>query len=427
MSLRTNKNTNISRVLTYVENAVKSLGALQRSTALAMPMCRFAKLFPSDADSEMRQKVWRVFSDQETKSAMNVEIRILRPSVPRLDESCNDEVVIALHPKYTVAEKKITSFMADNIARGIVRLHELDPLSWLLNRSTMYHAIASLMVGYGVRTTSLVFPNLTDVSQSEIRDCIVRLLVEQGSTAACEQARALSIVSLDALELLSDAERWHIVIANAHTMGTLQHSQWVQWAQPLCERGIIQSVDLVGASDLAPVMPGYSTVTHLSPRPRHRILLSEMALHFFVSIVAPEYVHYQSAGDLFKLMRAFATQRTKFLVVSRLSKGAERRANESLFASYSRDVIHASLLSDLKQKVGEQLQLKNRGSNFVLFLRSTVAQHFTLQDWMTFFECCRDKVCVYLLRENDADMNRLEIENFIKQAKTGYPPRLTVD
>ena len=413
----------LQRLVSRVERTIQVFGALQRSHCVRLKGSKFDALFPEEASQTQRDLVWRTLCDQ--RATAKHDVTVLSGPGPNTYPDVETRVTFLTRPTHGDKERRVQTFIRAQHASGVLTLYEFDPIEWLLHADMTAARIAERVGFYSVATCTVVLAPFDPAREKTIRAAVAQELEKQGSPEARLQADRLCIISLASLNDVEDAAQWHLIIDGAHDLGTERHAEWVDWAKPLRDRGVLRTIDLFAAADLIPTAPGFATATHLSTRPRNAPELANLAMLMLATFFDPAFLlyKYETAADLDKIMMSVMKCNGRVVVVSRLPSGMERRDNQKWIRAYAgAHVKHAALLGDL----GVTMQ-QAREQHTPVLLRAATARAMTLQDWITFLVAVRRRIVVLLRAHTKGEQSQYQLEDFITQARMAYPPLLAGD
>jgi uncharacterized membrane protein len=406
----------VRRQVTRCEQYLQSFMGASRSTAVTITGEKFANFFLANAPMPLKHRVWSAFMTHPKGIALDM---IVAPGAPILWPEATARLTFFLNARIVAAEQSIR-FMVDT---GVVHLHEHPADDWLGEMSA--HFVAERVLCHSVHACAILISPFSTGREQAIRAEIRTQLAAQGSTASETQASTCAIIASSSLALLSDSQRWHLIVDSAHELGSEQHAEWARWAKPLHAAGILQSVDLVAASDLAGTHPGFNVVHEMSKQS----LLSEanvrdFARRLFQSRVNPDHIHYRPQGSVGHVVLLISRTSQKLLVLSRLARGRERKENITFIETPVAVVKHCALLGHNEFAVSVQQRLALTHQAPMVVLRGAVAAKMNLRDWISFLVALPVKRAVLIVFRPAEDT--LTLDDYLTRARLPQRPQLTL-
>lgn len=407
-----------------VERILQSFALLARSTSVSVTGKTFEGFFkekPSPA-----AQVWAAFLNPPPGLAKDF---IVSPTCREVTLEHDALLTFHVNERMVSIERDLKRLLAT----GIVSLHEMHAEDFLGDPAHSAHRVAERVVHHSVYMCAVLLMPFEAKREAAIRAAIEKQLAANGSKNAAQQAAACPIVAACGLPLLIDSQRHNLVVDSAHRLGSAEHGQWVSWATPLRERGVLKSVDLVAAADLATTRAGFCTVHELSVLSRN----DENSLRLFARSILDARLGGGTRqlrvgmkklnGTVQSALKVLQGGARRLFMVSRLAHSIERSENVTFIKTHltfpDGTFRHCALLGSDEFALEMARQVDVLNSPAVTVLREEVAGRFNLRDWISFLAALpREKALVVVVGESELGDN---ISSYIQRARLPRKPELT--
>jgi hypothetical protein len=408
-----------------VEKIVQSFARLNRSTSVTITGAKFRDFFKQKGPPQLADKVWAALVAPPPGIAVDM---VVAPHCR--DMPLTDDVLLKfyLNARAVASERNLKRLVG---MVGLLSYSELPAEDFLTTTAYSAEFIAGRVVDHSVYMCAVLLAHFDERREAEIRAALEARLVANGSTDSKTQAAACPIIALSSLALLVDTQRCHLIIDSAHLFGTEEHGQWAAWALPLRERGILQSVDLVGAVNLASTRPGFCTVHELvdATLGRDDASLRHFAQDLLDTRLGDSRARIIDDTTFARTVRLILQKgRARvLLVISRLAHSTEQRDNAKFMQGVTPPgvvVKHVALLGHDEFALAVAQQVAVFHGTSIVVLRGAVADKFNLRDWISFLAALPRGKAVVLVPRSSGTAG-LTLSDYIASARLPRRPELT--
>ena len=340
---------------------IKTFAVLSRSTRLQIRAKVFHDFFPTGTSAQNRLLVWKELVDRPPW----LDLVLVSPQTyPKNDPG--ELITFDMHPALQHTEPVIHDFLEQGMANGKIHLH-FEELLAPSRDSLVVDCIVDKCPN--IATCSVIIHPYNPFRERMIRWSVAERLRQQGNNTivADEQAQQFPIISLASIHELVDAARWHLILVDAHELGTMEHAQWIQWAEPLFKKKVLRQVHLISAPEFIGSCraQGLSVAYHLHASPMAspgqmkgvcESLLPSFRLRYILAVDwikvfktttefhKPKKNNQTPVKTITELQEA---KSTPVLFLSRRSQGVERTENIKFSkAGNGKLLLHCALFDD---------------------------------------------------------------------------------